>query len=88
MHRREPSAEEKLPDTEGALYRDDLWGSGASFGDAGALEPPLDIPPLTRADPRRRRDLRGPRKRIEEYLERRRLEEALQEKLEDSVFRD
>jgi len=32
--------------------------------------------------------VRGLRKRIEEYLERRRLEEALQEKLEDNVFRD
>lgn len=88
MHRREPSAEQ--PETGAILYPDDLWGSGTSFGDPGALDTPPEIPPLARpsADPRRRRDVRGLRKKIEEYLERRRLEEALQEKLEDNIFRD
>ena len=88
MHRRERSAEQ--PDPEGTLYPDDPWGSGTSFGDAGALDTPPEIPPLARpsADPKRRRDVRGLRKKIEEYLERRRLEEALQEKLEDNIFRD
>jgi hypothetical protein len=88
MHRRQPSAEQ--PDTEGTLYPNDPWGSGTSFGDAGALDTPPEIPPLARpsADPKRRRDVRGLRKKIEEYLERRRLEEALQEKLEDNIFRD
>jgi hypothetical protein len=88
MHRRQSSAEQ--PDTEGTLYPDDLWGSGTSFADPGVLDTPLEIPPLTRpsADPKRRRDVRGLRKKIEQYLERRRLEEALQEKLEDNIFRD
>ncbi|MGH8478908.1 MAG: hypothetical protein ACREXK_04865 [Gammaproteobacteria bacterium] len=88
MHRREPSADQ--PDTEDTLYSDDLWGSGTSFGDPGAIDMPPEIPPLARpsADPRRWRDVRGLRKKIEEYLERRRLEETLQEKLEDNIFRD
>ncbi len=88
MHRREPSAEQAA--TEAPLFRDELWGSGTSFGEAGALDTTQEIPPLARpgTDPTRRRDARGSRKRIEEYLERRRLEEALQEKLEDSIFRD
>ncbi len=88
MHRREPSAEQ--PGTEGTPYPDDLWGSGTSFGDPGALDTPPEIPLLARpsAVPKRWRDVRGLRKKIEEYLERRRLEEALQEKLEDNIFRD
>lgn len=88
MHRREPSAEQ--PDTQGTLYSDDLWGSDASFGDPGALDTAPEIPPLAHpsADPKRWRAVHGLRKKIEEYLERRRLEDALQEKLEDNIFRD
>jgi hypothetical protein len=88
MHRRERSAQQ--PDPEGTRYPDDPWGSGTSFGDAGALDTPPEIPLLARpsADPKRRQDVRGFRKKIEEYLERRRLEEALQEKLEDNIFRE
>jgi len=86
MYRRERSAEHLTRHT--VLRRP--WGSGTSFGDACLLDTPPEIPPLARpsADPKRRRDVRGLRKKIEEYLERRRLEEALQEKLEDNIFRD
>ncbi len=88
MHRHESRAEQ--PATGDSLYHEDLWGTGTSLGEIGTLDTTQEIPPLARpsADPRRRGPVRGSRKRIEEYLERRRLEEALQEKLEDSIFRD